>query len=354
MRRKFFSCLAITAVLLSLVIVSFAETKRIRKTVRQNNQQVNQLAAKLPASDMVENIDLQRLISVALPQILNTKPQTLAEINAKIDEIKAQTGIDLRQFEQLAVGLKYRQNAPKNVDLQPVALARGKYDANALLTAMKLVAKDKFREEKVGAKTIYIFTPKEIAPNLSLPNISLPGLGVVVNFDKILSGEMAATALDANTLAFGTPERVRETLESKSRVGQEILALVNRNPNAVISFGGNTPPDLAGFLNMTEADEIGKNINSIRRMYGLMDVNGGKAFVSMTAKTATAQQAADLESTVSGLQMLGKSVLGGMRGNDKAVYARMAENARITRSADEVMLNLQVPQSDIDILLGRK
>ncbi|MGI8468155.1 MAG: hypothetical protein ACR2N3_06865 [Pyrinomonadaceae bacterium] len=350
MNRKFFSFLAITAVLLSLAVVSFAGTKKIKKTARQNNQ----LSAKLPVSDMVVNIDLQRLMSVALPQILNSKPQMLAEINAKIDEIKMQTGIDLRQFERIAVGLKYQQNAPKNVDLQPVALARGKYDANALLAAMKLVAKDKFREEKVGAKTIYIFTPKEIAPNLSIPNISLPGLGVVVNFDKILSSEMAITALDANTLAFGTPARVRETLESKPRVGQEILALANRNPNAVISFGGNVPPDLASFLNMTETDEIGKNINSIRQLFGSMDVNDGKAIVSVTAKTATAQQAEDLESTVSGLQMLGKSVLGGMRGNDKAVYARMAENAKITRAGSEVMLNLQVPQSDIDILLGKK
>ncbi|MGI9037049.1 MAG: hypothetical protein ACR2GD_13570 [Pyrinomonadaceae bacterium] len=358
MKRKIFNYLMITTVLFSLIVTSFAGTRKVKKIVSQTNQPTDQLVAKLPASDVAARIDLQRLMNVALPQILNAKPQMLTGINAKIDEIKSQTGIDLRQFDELAVGAAYSQTASKNFDLQPVALASGKYEMNALLTVMKLAAKDKFREERVGAKTIYIFSPREIVPNKNPQNagssIILPGLGMIINLDKIFAGEMAVAALDAHTLAFGNLARVRQTLENKPRLGQDILALVNRNPNAVISFGANMPPDFARFLNMTETDEIGKNINSIRQMYGALDADGGSAQISVTAKTANAKQAEDLESTVAGLQTLGKSVLGGMRGSDKAVYARMAENARITRAGSEVMLNLQVPQSDIDVLLGKK
>lgn len=354
MKRKIFTYPVIVAVLLSLVTVSFAKTEKVKKTVRQTNS----LAAELPVSDAAAVIDLQRLLNTALPQILNAKPQTLTVVNAKIDEVKNQTSIDLRQFEQVAVGVNYRQTAPKKFDLLPVALARGKYNADALLTAMKLAAGNKFREEKVGAKTIYIFAPREIVPNNNPQNnrsIVLPGLGIIIDLDKIFAGEIAVAAFDDKTLAFGKLARVRETLEGKSRIAQNILALVNRNPNVVISFGGNVPTNfLAEMFNLTEDDEIGKNINSIRQMYGSLDAADGKAIVAVTAKTTDAKQAEDLETTVSGFQMLGKSVLGGMRGDDKKIYARMAENAKITREGSEVMLNLQVPQSDIDVLLGKK
>ncbi len=170
MKRKKFILLTISFVLLSLTVASFAKTGRDKKAIVQTNG----LAAKLPSSDLVARVDLQRLMNVALPQILNSKPQMLAGVNAKIDEIKAQTGIDLRQFEQIAVGLKYQQNASQIVDLQPVALVSGKYDANILLTAMKLAAKDKFREEKSGAKTIYIFTPRTLV---------CPRCGITENID---------------------------------------------------------------------------------------------------------------------------------------------------------------------------
>ena len=347
------------ATLIALLSLANGFSTGITEAAKKPVSQTASLVAALPNSDAAARIDLQRLRNVALPQILNAQPQMLTGIDAKIDNIKAQTGIDLRQFEQLAVGIKYQPDAPKKADLQAVALASGKYDANALLTAMKLVAKNKFREETVGAKTIYIFTPREPAQNNNSQNgnrsVALPGLGIIVDLDKMFAGEIAVAALDNHTLAFGKPPRVRETLEGGSHIGQSILALINRNSNSVMSFGGNVPNEFfTQLFGLTENDEIGKNVNSIRQIYGSLDAAGDSATVSVTAKTETAAQAEDLESTFSGLQTLGKSVLGGMRGSDKQVYARMAENAKITREGSEVMLNLQILQSDIDVLLGKK
>ena len=355
MKKKIVVNLAAIIALLSFAGGIFAATVKTKKTTRQNSQMV----AALPSSDFVARIDLQRLMQVALPQVLGAQPQTLTGINAKIDQIKAQTGIDLRQFEQLAVGVKYEQSAPPKIDLLPVALARGSENADALLTAVKLVAKNNLREEKFGSKTIYIFTPREIAqknnPQNGNRSVLLPGLGMIVDLDKIFAGEIAVAVLDNNTLVFGKPSRVRQTLEGNSRVEQKILALVNRNSNALVSFGGSIPNEFfTQLFGLTENDEIGRNINSIRQIYGALDAGDNSATVSMTAKTTNAKEAEDLESTASGLQTLGKSVLGGMRGGDKQVYARMAENAKITREGSEVMLNLQIPQSDIDVLLGKK
>lgn len=350
MNKKFFVLLAATFVFLSLAGNSFGETRRVKKAaVRQTNQ----LAANLPASDMVVRIDLQRLMNVALPQILSAKPQMLMDVNNKIDEIKSQTGIDLRQFEQLAVGVNYVQTAPQ-IDLEPVIFARGKFNAEAFLSVMKLVAKENYREEKVGAKSIYIFAIDKIFPD-NKPPANKPATPDIIDrmFDK-LSKETAVTVIDGNTLALGTTARIRETAGGKSHISQEILSLVNRNPNTVLSFGGNMPAGVSQLLKFAEADDLGKTIDSIRQAYGSADAAGGNAAITVTAKTTSAAQATGLENTVSGLQMLGKSMIGGMNGSDKQVYARMIENAKITRTANEVMLKLQIPQSDIDALLGKK
>lgn len=353
MNKKFFVLLAVTLIFLGFAENSFGEKKRVKKIAAR--RQTNQLVANLPASDMVVRIDLQRLMNTALPQVLAAKPQMLTDVNNKIDEIKSQTGVDLRQFEQLAVGVNYTQNAPQ-IDLEPVIFARGKFNAEAFLAMMKIVAKENYREEKVGAKSIYIFDIEKIFPDKKPPvaaNKSANPDIIDSMFDK-LSKEIAVTVIDTNTMALGTAARVRETAEGKSRVGQEILAMVNQRPNTVMSFAGNMPAGASQLLKFAEADDLGKTIDSIRQIYGSADAADGVAVVAIAAKTTDAAQATELENTVSGLQMLGKSMLGGMNGGDKQVYARMIENAKITRTTNQVMLNLRVPQTDIDVLLGKK
>lgn len=346
--KKSFYALAIMFALIfnALTAAAFGDAKNSKALP-------NQLAAQLPASDAIVNLDLQRLMNVALPQLLAGNMQSLDEINAKIDKFKNQTGIDARQFEQIAVGIAFKQISPTEMDFEPVFLARGKFDAGALLAVAKLAAKGKYREEKLGAKTVFVFSLKEILQD-NKPPINDPKHADI--FNKILSripAELAVTTFDDNTLAFGTMARVSQTIAGKSRANQNVLSLVNRKPNAIMSFAANLPANSAQFFKL-DNDEIGKNINAVRQVFGSMDVADGKSLLSIAAKTYKPEQAKDLEETLSGLQMLGRGLLGGMKGADKKVYARMAENARITRNIDELMIDVQIPNSDLNILLGKK
>ena len=47
--------------------------------------------------------------------------------------------------------------------------------------------------------------------------------------------------------------------ESKSRVDNNLLALLNRNPNAVVNFAAESAEKCSGFLEL-DGDEIGKNL----------------------------------------------------------------------------------------------
>lgn len=346
MKKKFLALSATAILLLSIVGFALTDTKNTAKSS-------NALVPLLPASDIVITLDAQRLHNQALPQIFSANPAELERINAKIDEVKAKTGLDVRQFQQVAVGISNKQVTAKDVEFEPFILARGSFNTGALVAVVKLASEGKYREEKIGRRTVYIFTAKEIVEK-NKPQQTNSMFGKLI--DKALnglSGEIAMTAYDANTLAIGTLPRVREAFEKKTRLGSDVLGLVNRNPNAMVTFGGKLPNGLADLLNLGN-DELGKNLNSIRQVSGALDVAGGNAVLSIMAKTQQEVQAQTLHETLQGLQMVGKAILGGMKGEDKKVYARMAERAEISRSGTEILLNLQVPQSEIDVLIGRK
>jgi hypothetical protein len=348
MRNKFYALFVALAFVLNGVGTAFADTKT-SKTANQTSQ----LVALLPTSDGVMTIDMKRLLSEAMPQILSGKPQMLGDVNAKIDEINQKTGLDLRQFEQVAVGVSAKQITAQEVDLEPFILARGKYNAAALIALAKLASKGKYREEKIGACSVFVFSGKEIIEqNKPQTKNSL--------FDKMidrvinsLTKEVAVTAYDNNTLAFGSLNRVRDAFESKSRVNEEVSSLINRKPNAVVSFGGKLPNGLSKFIDL-DNDELGTTLDTIRQVSGALEISGGNTTISIAAKTLKPEQAQSLLDTLQGLQMVGKALLGSSRSSDKQVYGRMIDNAKITRNAAEVMLDLQVPQNDINILLGVK
>jgi len=354
MKKKIFALL----VAFAFGVNTFAATAFAEVKTNENERQTQSLAALLPASDAVVTFNAQRLVNEGLPQFLSANQPMLKNILGKIDEVKNKTGVDLRQFEQFALGISTKGNLAKEFDFEPVVLARGSFNAGALISLAKIALNGKYREEKVGEKTVYIFTPpqtaQKIKPQNNKPQANKSAFEKALDkmIDK-LSREFAVSSYDGNTLAIGSPMRVRETLQTKMRVSPEVLNLVNRKPNALINFGMTVPNGMSALINL-DNDELGKNIDSIRQISGAIDVAEGNAIVSLAAKTLRPEQAQALKETLDGLQMVGKTLLGGAKGADKKVFARMIENARVTNNATEVMLDLQVPQNDIDILVGVK
>lgn len=358
MKKKFFALLIACAFSLNAASVAFAQVRTM-----ETERQTPALAASLPASDVVVAVNTQRILNEALPQVLSNNPSLLKKILGEMEKIKGQTGVDLRQFEQFALGIASKNVSPSDLSFEPLMLVRGSYNPGAMIALAKIAIGGKYREEKVGDKTIYIFTPPpakvKIAPPSGNPqNNKAPAKSSVFEkaLDKMfadLSREFAVAAFDNNTLAVGSTTRLRETLQTRTHIDAEVLGLVNRRPNALMSFGARVPNGMSGFLNL-DNDELGRNIDSIRQISGLVDVADGNAMLSLAAKTLKPEQAQSLRETLEGLQMLGKAFLGGAKEANKKAIGRIVENARVTNNADEVMLDVQVPQSDIDILIGVK
>ncbi len=347
MKNKIFALLMVCAVMMSAVSVSFADPKDKKK-----DKTNNQLLALLPPSDAAMAVDAKRLFGEALPQILSANQPLLTEILSKFDEIKTRTGIDFKQFQQVAVGVSSFKAVEKGYDFEPLVLGRGQFKADGLITIAKTASNGKFREEKIGNRTVYIFSPQEVIEQnkAKVGNSALSDI-----FSKILVGltkEMALTSYDDNTLVLGSLVRVREMFESKTRIGGEVLDLVSRKPNAIVNFGALVPNGLSQFIEL-EDDELGNSLKGVRQLFGSVDVAGGNTTVSIVAKTAEAPQAKVLKDTIVGFQGFA-GILKGSKREDQKIYGRMLENTKIAQTGNEVTLDLQVPQTDLNVIVGAK
>ncbi len=346
MRTKFFATATMAMLLLNTVGMAFDKHGKDVKKRRSNA-----LVAILPASDGVATLNAKRMFSDAMPQVLSANQPMLAAITAHIDNIEAKTGIDLRKFDSVAVGLSFKKVSDKEYDFDPVAIARGDLRSGALVAIAKLASNGTYREEKFGERTIYVFSAKAIVQKTAVKST---GSKIEDTIAKALDGlthDVAVTAIDGNTLAFGSLARVRETLDGKTHVSADLTALLGLNETSIADFALKTPTGMSKLLPL-DNDELGANIDSIRFVSGSVAVSTAGTSLQVIARTVKPDQAQGLFETIDGLKMLGKAFFGGSKRPDQKVYARLIENAKVSVRGNAVTLELLVPQSDIDALIG--
>lgn len=339
MKNKFIAAITIGV----LVFCTFASAKPVVRDSKAKKAQAIQLVALLPATDGILTIDVRKFFDVALPKLLSGNQTILKGVLEDIDSMKAKTGIDIRQFETLAAGFTAKQIKDKEFDIDTVVVARGQINSGALLAAAKLASNGKYREEKAGDKTIFIFAAKEIADQ-NAPKTA--------NSGKLLGhmdAEIGAAAIDNNTLVFGKVPIVKLALESRTKPLPEFTGFLNRKPAAVANFAAKLPAGVKQLL-PTDNDELGKNIDSIRYLFGSVDVLGDNAVLNLTAKTAEAVQAQGLLDTIDVLKALGKLAVSGSKKPENQALGRLIETAQFSVKGNELSLDLKIPQSDLDLL----
>ncbi len=339
---------AVVAVLLVNTLAFAAVDTRKNKAKKR---QTSRLVTLLPASDGVAVFDAKRFLDDALPRVLSANQPMLGEIMAKINEMENRTGIDLRKFDQVAVGVAFKTISAKETDYEPILIAGGDINAGALVAVAKLASKGTYREEKIGERTVYVFALKDVVQKTAPKATTSKVGGMIDDALKGLSKEIAVTSIDANTLVIGTLPRVRETLEGKTHASADLTSLLSQKETAVMSFATRIPGGMSALLPL-DNDEIGNNINSIQVMAGSLDVAAAGTNLQVMARTGKADQAQSLKEMLDGLKMLGGAFLGGSKRTDQQVYSRMIKNAKIANRGSEVTLDLLVPQADIDILVA--
>ncbi len=349
MKYRYFSFLL--AAMLLLNSAGFALTVDKRSEAAKKRADATRLVSLLPKSDGIAVIDSKRFFNDALPKVLSANQPMLGEIMAKVGEMESRTGIDLRKFDQVVVGVAMKQVSPTEVDYETVAIANGDINAAALVAVARLASKGTYREEMIGSRKVYVFSAKDAIAQARRPtNTKLAGA-----MDKLITGlakkEIAVTTLDAGTLVMGTPARVRQTLESRGRVDADVRNLLPTRDTSVLGFAARTNGMLTKLLPL-EADALGANLDSIQYMTGSLDITGGGTSIQVMARTKKPDQAVGLKDTLEGLQMVGSAIFVNSKRTDQQVYGRMLKNAKFAARGSDVTIDVMVPQTDIDILIA--
>ncbi|HEX6283517.1 MAG TPA: hypothetical protein VFZ71_01525 [Pyrinomonadaceae bacterium] len=327
---------------LAIVLLAICSTQVLAQTRTRNNTPApSGLMASLPQADAVAQVKIRQLLSEAMPRMLAGNSAKLAEANASIEAFKTRTGLDPRMFEQVALGIRFNHPAAGVTKAETVALANGEFSPAAMVAAGRVASNGKYREEKYQGKNIYIFKLDE--------NVRLLGV-----FDFRIA-ELAAAPLDGNVLALGDLGGVRAAIDAgrqrKRTQNAELIALANRDPNALIGFGSNMSEQLIGNLDIGNAP-IAADLSKLRQVYGSVGATEKDLELFLAARAVTADAARSLGDTLEGLKQFGALFVGRLSGA-KGVLAKSAlANLKIVTTANELQIRTAVAQADVGPLMG--
>ena len=312
--------------LLGVTVASSAVNAQSSARTRTAN-----IFAYVPATDGILVVDTNRLLNETLPRVFAGDAAKLAQINSELDKFKTQTGIDARAFDRLVVSARYTYPSPNVTKLEPVAIAQGKFDAKALVLAGRLAAKEKAREEKYRGATIVILAINDQIKLFGLWNMHVK--------------DLAVAALNANTVAVGTPATVRAAIDAgrtPRRNGADLVALATRDSQAVIGFGANVPKALWSNLNLG-TDAMAQDASSIRQAYGSVGTTATDVSLVIVARTETPAAAKNLGETLTGLKQLAGLLVMRMSADKRELAQSALANLTINSRANEVECMLTTP-----------
>jgi hypothetical protein len=341
--RKYFYVLTLAAAIASAAAIpTQAQASRTTTTAASpaNAQAATNALASLPTSDAVMTVDVRRLLNEALPRAYNNNPTELARVNAEIDKFKARTGLDARSFERVAVGVSYTQTAAGKTLVEPVAIARGTFNAAALVSAARIAANGKIQEQQHAGKTINVFQINDQVKLLGLFNLRVT--------------ELAVAALDANTLAIGKVERVRATIDAGAnrggRISPDITALVTRDANAIVALGGNIPQSLTQNLDLGNRN-ISQSVASIRQFSSTLGTTASGFDLLTILRTENAGAAQTLGSTIAGLKQLAPIFIAQLPALRAKPLQGLIDNTKVVALGSDVQITLALAQVDVAAMI---
>ncbi len=361
----------------------------------------------LPASDIIITVNTQRLLGETLPTFFAENPSLLAKVNEKIERFNKETGVDLRTFDSLAVGLRF--NSPTGHDFDAVVIARGHFNANQVIDAGFAAGEKKGevqkREEQYEGKTIYIAVPQRRPPAKAPATTNTSSTGNLKSEKgeprarvAILSGspsvnanasqpapseaadsseqsevyvrrrtgetdqydvnvkmqknpeQMAIVALDANTIAAGDLKSVKAAIDAslgRSRVDDELVRMATQNPSALISFSGKIPPSMTEKMTASKGGPEAKYLASIRQFYGSFNTVGTDAEAFVAVRTENASQATDISQALNAMKLLGGFSVARPSKAEVRSLADVLKDLSITATGNEVQIKLNLKQKDL-------
>jgi hypothetical protein len=299
--------------------------------------------SNLPESDAIAYFNMRRILSDVLPRVLPEKQ--LAEMKAGIDKLKQSVGVDLYNIDNAVLTMRVGKSASGSMAPEFLFIVRGSFNADALLSLMRIALKGKYQEEKYGSKTLTTLNMGEMFKSSDgKDNNPLP----------VKVSEVTVTALDGGTIAVGSLSYLKAGIDAQSGQGgikPELTALATRDPNSLFSIAAIIPPGLLNGLlpkEMSGNEEMNKLISGIDQVYLSVGMESTDLTLLLTIRTGSEEHAR----TLTGLAQMGLQSLGGGT-KDKNLKGLM-DALQITAQGNEAQLRARIPQTVAAELVNSK
>ncbi|MCA1591666.1 MAG: hypothetical protein LC754_03250 [Acidobacteria bacterium] len=316
-------------------------------------QRTRSALSTFPDSQAVLFFNVQRIIREALPRVVPP-----AELQKHLAEAR-KVGFDPNSLEYVIIGVRLADTLAPGVVPDFVVLVKGNgdFNADALLALARLGISTQgmqSTQETYGSKTINLV---KLNKDAATDDKTTPPKKFPLN-------EIAATALDANTLVIGVPGYVRAAIDAagggQGRLDAGLVDLSMRNPTALSSLTVVVPETLPGYLQKMGAptnEEINKIIGWLKRV----SLSTGMTALDFNFRAAIQLDNAEHASALSGIVRMGLMAAENAIGEDlkkKRGHQAEAQAAMLalrsftnTTQGDVVLLGTSVPQKTVAALV---
>jgi hypothetical protein len=318
-------------------------------------QDARSTLTNFPESQAVLYINARRLINEAAPVVV--PPEVL---NKALNDTKQ--FIDLNGLEYVIAGARLKGEVSLKNLPEVLLIVRGNFSADGLLSAARIAGQGMYVQETYGGKTLNVFT-------LNKPAAPAADGGEQSSQKKFPLDQIAATALDANTLAIGIPAYLRDAIDAsaggdKARLKPELIDLALRDANTLVSLVTDVPPAMSQHLRtlgMPPNAEADRLIDALRQVQLSVNMQPGTFGVQSIMRMDSAEAAA----TLSGLVNMGANFAkgeiakdvqkksGGER-DDMAALLRVFETLTNATRDNEVVLGLTFQQASLAEVVKRQ
>ncbi|HLL74940.1 MAG TPA: hypothetical protein VK421_06715 [Pyrinomonadaceae bacterium] len=266
--------------------------------------------AALPDSQAVLYVNARRITNDALPRVM-----PVAQLDKFFGELRKNVNVDLRSVEYVVLAARYDVNSFDATNVPDFGVAvRGGFNADALLSALRIAQPAQHRAETHGDKRIDLYTVQFESPKADTAADAAPAPDAAKPQPMKLPTEFAIVSLGPDELLAGTPAYVRAAIDARGggqRVRADLVDLALQNPDSLVSLTGDLPPNLsklfdaaagaagqsgaaAGMMN----EEIRRLADSLRQLRLSLTMTPGQFGVQATLRTERPEDARALSGLV--------------------------------------------------------
>jgi hypothetical protein len=299
----------------------------------------DELVAMLPASDLIVVVDVDRAFNELLPKLASLTAGGVDKLAKSIQDFTLKTGVDPSKIQNAVIGLSMDGQQGTGV----IVIQGVDPDAQQIEAVMKEFGSE-FKTSDYRGKTIYNIASKAKAP--SAGPLSLK------------TDDVALAALGGRRVAFGNMKVVKQVIDiqtgaAKSGVSAAMTgALAETRASALVRFALNIPETLRA--EAANQGDLFKSVSTIKMILGTLDVVGDfNLSLDAIFRTASQNDAAELENGLKGLVELVRGIFGG--GDPKTnLFVQLLDQVKIGSKVNDVSLSITLPREIIDQLTKKE